>query len=88
MPDDELVWVDLQGREEPIPQTIPGSYYAARISPDGSKAVMMSMEERFNIHLLDLERGQSRVLAGGDADDAWPLWTLDGNRVVFNSNRR
>jgi len=86
-PDDELVWVDLQGREEPLEQQLPGTYYATRVSPDGTKAVVMSMLERFDIHLLDLERGQSRVLAGDDADDTWPLWTPDGSSVVFNSNR-
>jgi serine/threonine-protein kinase len=85
--DARLTWVDHLGQVEPLSQVPPAAYYAARISPDGSKVVVFTLEERFNLLLLDLERGQNRMLAGEDADDTWPLWTPDGSRVVFNSNR-
>jgi Tol biopolymer transport system component len=48
--------------------------------------VVHTLEERSNLWLLDLERGQFRKLAGEGADYWWPVWTPDGNRVVFNSN--
>jgi serine/threonine-protein kinase len=82
----ELVWVDLAGRTEslPLPQ---GSYLMPRLSPDGRQLVVTKIEERANQWICDLERGTMRLLTDQEGDEFWSIWTPDGKRIIFNSNR-
>ena len=82
-----LVWVDREGREEPL-VLAPGGYTWPRISPDGTRVVVaMSGTEVRDLWTSDVARGTLSILTPDPAEDRVPLWTPDGERVVFRSNR-
>ncbi len=86
-PTRSLVWVDRQGREEPI-LAEPRDYYAIRLSPDGQRLAATVLEEgNYDIWVYDLERGTSSRLTFDPANDRRPVWTPDGERIVFDSTR-
>ena len=84
-----LVWVDREGREELVPRLRPGDYRTARVSPNGLRLAMDDCAPGgfCDLWTYDVARAtQSRLTtyAGQDSD---PLWTGDGQRVVFSSDR-
>ena len=82
-----LVWVNREGREEPLDTPL-RPYRSPSVSPDGTRvAVDVVDPEGGDIWLHDLERGTETRLTTDPARDYAPLWTLDGERVVFASNR-
>ncbi len=82
-----LVWVDREGREEPL-ATPPLPYRSPSVSPDGTRvAVEIGGPEGDNIWIHDLSRGTETILTTDPADDYGPLWTPDGEWVVFASER-
>jgi serine/threonine-protein kinase len=80
-----LVWVDRQGHERPVAAP-PRGYQYPRVSPDGTRVVMMAPEQGVDLWLWDLVRPTLTRLTFDPADDVNPVWTPDG-RVVFSSNR-
>ena len=83
-----LVWVDRDGMEEPLPIP-PRAYTRAAVSPDGSRVAVVIQEGSGNtdVWTSEVARGTlSRVTTDPAVDDA-PLWTPDGERLVFSSNR-
>ena len=84
-----LVWVDRQGREAAI--GLPANTYGGplRVSPDGTRVAIASLSDTANVDVWigDLERGTLSRLTTDAASDGSPLWTLDGERVVFASGR-
>ncbi len=82
---DRLVWVDRQGKSEPL-RLGPGNYQKPRISPDGSQVVVRSEGTQSGLLIYDLaDDNLTRLSLEGN--NGWPLWTPDGKRVVFASNR-
>ena len=82
-----LTWVDRQGEEETI--DIPARpYQYPRVSPDGTRvAVTITDSENLDVWIADVTRGTLSRLTTDEASDRVPLWTPDGQRVVFTSNR-
>ena len=78
-----LVWVNRDGRIEPSERK-QDVYREVRISPDGTKAVVRTT---MNLWVYDLQRGTSTPLTSGNDNNLLPVWTLDGRRVLFASNR-
>ena len=86
-PQRTLVWVDREGREEPVGAP-PRPYYRPRVSPDGTRlAVEVVDAANPDVWIYDLARGTSTKLTVDEAVDSRPLWTPDGERVVFSSTR-
>jgi serine/threonine protein kinase len=83
-----LVWVDRQGREEPV-RVPPRLYAYPRLSPDGSRIAVEVRGPGINIWIMDLTRGTFSPLglttSGADFKRV-PVWMPDSRRVVFNSN--
>jgi eukaryotic-like serine/threonine-protein kinase len=79
-----LVWVDRQGHEEPIP--LPARTYTyPRLSPDGTKVAVDIRDQENDIWVADLTRLSLMRLTFDPANDFYPLWTPDGQRILFNS---
>ena len=81
-----LAWVDLTGGIEEI-GIEPGAHFAVSLSPDGSRAAVVSgMSRTHDLWIADLERTtMSRLTFEGET--TLGAWTRDGSRVAFGSSR-
>jgi serine/threonine protein kinase len=81
-----LVWTRRNGDREEL-KLKPLSYSHPRVSPDGTRiAVEVSSGTSFNIQLYDVTRNFMTPLTS-DGESRFPLWTPDGERVVYYSTR-
>ena len=79
------VWIDRDGRIEPLPGATPRHYYSVTISPDGTKLAFGIWDAGKNdVWIYDLTRHSLTPLTS-DGTSSYPLWTPDGKRVVFRS---
>jgi serine/threonine-protein kinase len=81
-----LVWVDRRGHETPIP-TPPRAYVYPRLSPDGRRVAVSAADQEQDLWIWDLARATLTRATFDGAYDSFPVWTPDGRRVVFNSER-
>jgi eukaryotic-like serine/threonine-protein kinase len=81
-----LVWVDRQGHEEPI--DAPSRPYAyARLSPDDTQLALDIRDQENDIWLWNMTRGTLSRFTFEPALDRNPVWSADGRRILFESNR-
>lgn len=81
-----LVWVNRQGREEPI--KAPARPYAVvRLSPDGTRVALDLRDQTSDIWTLDLGRQTLTPLNLDSGVDMSPVWTPDGRRIIWASSR-
>jgi serine/threonine-protein kinase len=81
-----LVWVDRQGREEPI-DAPPRAYMYPRISPDGARVALDVRDQENDIWIWDLKQKTFDRLTVNPGADRAPVWTPDGKRILFSSQR-
>ncbi len=81
-----LVWVDRQGREEPLAAP-PRAYTYPRLSPDGTRIALHVRDEQNDIWIWDLARETLTRLTFDPGADRVPIWAPDGGRVAFSSQR-
>jgi Tol biopolymer transport system component len=82
----ELRWFDARGQAlGPLGE--PDDYLInPRLSPDGARAlVFRTVEGNSDVWLIDEVRASRMTVA--TATDQFPIWSPDGNRIVFRSNR-
>ena len=80
-----VVWVDRQGREEPIAAP-PRDYTYPRVAPDGTR-LALALSEQFGIWLWDLARATLTRVTFDPGLDTFPVWTPDSRRLLFSSTR-
>jgi Tol biopolymer transport system component/predicted Ser/Thr protein kinase len=78
-----LVWVDREGKIESVARD-QYVYREASLSPDGTKAIV---RHGLDLWIHDLQRGTRSPLTPGNASNLLPLWSSDGTRIIFASNR-
>ncbi len=81
-----LVWVDREGREEPL-GAAPKDYQGLNISPDGSKVALTIDDGNQDIWIWDIPHQILKRLTSDKAVDNNAVWTPDGKRIVFYSIR-
>jgi eukaryotic-like serine/threonine-protein kinase len=88
-----LTWYDREGK---VLGTVgePGYYADLALSPDGKRLAVAvergrgAMADDSSIWLLDLARGgASTRFSFGSSKDRLPVWSPDGSRIIFSSNR-
>ena len=82
----ELVWVGRAGQIEPLAAE-PRPYIWARVSPDGTRVAVEILGENRDVWVYHLARETLTRLTFFEGRDGNPLWTPDGSRVVFLSDR-
>jgi len=85
-PQHALVWVDRSGREQPVGAS-GGTYAQPRLSPDGRRiAVVVRGDDFHDVWLYEPGRNTwNRFTSEGNCE--FPLWTADGTRLAYNSDR-
>ena len=81
-----LVWVDREGREEPL-GAAPRPYSYPRLSPDGTRVAVDSRDPESEIWVWDIARETLTRLTFDPGFDRFPLWSPDGRRIAFSSQR-
>ena len=85
----QLTWFDRTGRQL---GTIgpPAAYSVIRLSPDEKRIALQRLDDEkgtFDIWLIELTRGTPTHLTFDPANDLSPIWSPDGTRIAFASNR-
>jgi Tol biopolymer transport system component len=76
--------VDRQGRVSPLPGVPPDLYRDVRVSPDGAR---LALATRTDVSTYDFARATLSRLTTDPAEDRSPVWTPDGQRIIFTSRR-
>ncbi len=85
-----LVWVNRDGGgvSDAAP---PGAYYELALAPEESRValgILGSSGEGADLWVRDLERGITSRLTFDRGNDINPVWSPDGARIAFSSDRR
>ena len=88
----QLVWFDREGRRGAgigqATKVIAGMH--PRFSPDGGRVVTQQLDpqaKNYDVWAIDLARNLPTRLTSDGSFDLRPVWSPDGNRVVFRSLR-
>ena len=86
----QLAWFDRSGHHlASVGAPFPSTQLSPSLSPDGRRvALYRRTNGNLDDWLLDVERGVPTRFTFDSADDGIPLWSRDGSRIVFNSNRK
>jgi Tol biopolymer transport system component len=88
--DSHLQWFDRNGKKLGTVGDV-ADYSNPALSPDEKKLAICIMDPQTktrDIWVLDLVRGAKTRLTFDPADDINPVWSPDGARVAFTSNRK
>ena len=82
-------WFDLAGKTLGNVKLPEGQYSGVSISPEGRRAIVVKSASvtESSLWLVDLEHGGAVPFSAGGGRNDEPVWSLDGKRVVFASDR-
>lgn len=80
-----MVWVDREGNVEPL-NAPARPYFGPRLSPDGRQIAIEVQGERSQIWTYDIASAKMTQVTFQDSN-RFPLWSPDGKRMLFGSNR-
>ncbi len=85
----QLTWVDRSGKQlGTVGQ--PGDVLNVGLSPDGKRIAMRRLDAQSgtrDVWLIEIARGITSRFTFDPANDNNPLWSPDGGKIVFNSDR-
>ena len=81
----EVTLVDRQGHPNVLPGMAAGAYRDVRVSPEGARLAVTFQND---IWIYDMRSTTMTQLTRDPALDKSPLWTPDGQRIIFTSRRR
>lgn len=83
----QMTWFSREGKKLGVVGQ-PDVYTTPALSPDGSRlAVAVGALNKHSLWVYDLKRGTGSRLTLDSADNLNPVWSADGNRILFSSNR-
>ncbi|HEU4869630.1 MAG TPA: protein kinase [Pyrinomonadaceae bacterium] len=82
-------WLDRSGKEIGVLGE-PSNYIRPWLSPDGKRIAVDGTDAQANrdIWLIDLVTGKSTRFTFDAGQDLFPVWSRDGSRIVFASDRQ
>jgi dipeptidyl aminopeptidase/acylaminoacyl peptidase len=79
-----MVWVDREGREQPLALP-PGDYHYPRVSPDGASiALRVGTPPNSDIYIYSIPRNNLSQFTFDQAGNHRALWSPDGQHIVFS----
>jgi Tol biopolymer transport system component len=81
-----LVWVDRKGTVQPI-EAPSRAYAQPQLSPDGRQIAVTVENPKNDVWIYELGRGTLTRLTFEGNNNSRPLWTPDGKRILFRSDR-
>ncbi len=84
--DATICWMDRQGNSFPLLKE-PRPYDNPKLSPDGTKIALTIRAANDDIWTYDITRGSLTRLTFGGGNSDYPLWTPDGESIVFIAER-
>jgi serine/threonine-protein kinase len=79
-------WMNSAGQTTPLRATR-ANWFNPRFSPDGRRLALEIMEGQSDVWIYEPERDVLSRLTSDPAADSKPVWTPDGQRIVFASTR-
>jgi dipeptidyl aminopeptidase/acylaminoacyl peptidase len=86
----QFVWFDRSGKEiSKVGESVSTTLSGPSLSLDGQRvALYRPVNRNVDIWLLETRRGVLSRFTSDVADDVNPVWSPNGDRIVFNSNRK
>jgi Tol biopolymer transport system component len=84
--DRQLVWIDRQGRTEPIEAPSRNYHSYLALSPDGRYVALSIISGTEDLWLYDLKRDSLTRLTSGPASSLTPVWSPDGRHIAYRNN--
>ena len=81
-----VVWLNHAGDARPLPLPA-GDYRSARVSPDGERIALTIVEGSSDMWMSRVDRNTLSRLMNDPAREYGAVWTGDGARIVFASDR-
>ncbi|HET9361512.1 MAG TPA: protein kinase [Vicinamibacterales bacterium] len=83
----QLTWFDREGQPG-RPAGEPGRWGVMKLSPDGTRAAIVRNDgNNQDIWQIDLSKGTSTRFTFDPGGDTQPVWSADGSRIAWISNR-
>jgi serine/threonine protein kinase/Tol biopolymer transport system component len=84
----QLAWMDRGGKQNGLVGQ-PGNYLRPWLSPDEKRVAVDDVDSQGNrdVWIIELGRGNPSRFTFDPAIDVAPVWSPDGSRIAFGSNR-
>jgi len=86
----QLTWFERSGEQIGTVGTSDSDLYQPRLSPKGEQIAFTRADPKNgnrDVWIIELDRGIATPLTRNAANDWHPVWSADGTRLLFNSDR-
>ena len=87
VPRSSLVVLDAKGRAQPLTEMLPVNFGEVSLSADGQRVAIRAAKANDDIHVFDIARGSLTRFTYEGGDEQTPVWTPDGTRIAYSSQR-